>query len=477
MHISDLHRSKDNPISNDALITSLMRDLDTYTAEGTSKPDIVIVSGDIVQGSNDFDKAAQLLVEQYLEALEFLNRLANELFSGDKSKIILVPGNHDISWTESKNSMEKIEEKNITESDGNLKKSIFYEAIKIDSSIKWSWSDRSFYRITNNILYEKRLLYFCNFYQQFYDGKRSYSLNPNEQFDIFDLQEFGITVVGFNSCFHNDHLNRAGAINSKCIGAVGYKLRSLNKEGRLILATWHHNTRGGPYDQDYMDNTCIQNFIADNVKIGFHGHQHKVEVLRTENNIIDNKMMLILSAGSLCAGPKELPTGHNQQYNLLELIRIDDETIQLKIHSRVKTSQSAFDNPIWEKGVFNSGISEFTTDIKHTKLSIPSLGKAEKLIGDKDYETAQSILTMHNINDHFVRILLLECYTQLENHSGIIEHFSQPQSAYEAIALMNASLEIGDKPTMKNILNTDFIANSTDPSVIHFRNQLQGKIK
>lgn len=476
-HISDLHRSKDNPISNYALITSLMRDMDTYIAEGVRKPDILIVSGDIVQGSNNFEKAAGLLIEQYEEALEFLNSLATELFNGDKSKIILVPGNHDISWTESKQSMEKIEEKKTIDSDGNLLKNIFYEAIKIDSAVKWSWSDRSFYRITNNALYENRLSYFCDFYQKFYEGKRSYSLDPSEQFDIFDWPDFGITIVGFNSCFHNDHLNRAGAINSTCIGKVGFKLRTLNKEGRLILATWHHNTKGGPYDQDYMDNACIQNFIADNVKIGFHGHQHKVEVLKAENNIIDNKIMFLLSAGSLCAGPKELPSGYNQQYNLLELFRSDEETVQLKVHSRVKTLQSAFDNPIWEKGMFTPSVSEFTIDIKHTKPALASLGKVEKLIGDKNYAIAQEILIEHNVNDPFVRILLLECYNQLENYPGILQYFSNPQNTSEAIALMSASLETGDMAIIKNTVEIDFIASSTDPSVIHLRDQLKGKVR
>lgn len=476
-HISDLHRSSDNPISNEALLTSLLRDMDVYTTEGIQKPDILIVSGDIVQGSNNYEKAAILLVEQYNEALEFLNSLADALFDGDKSKIILVPGNHDISWTESKNSMEIIEEKEVTDHNGILIKNIFKQAIEINSNIKWSWSDRSFYRIMNREMYENRFSYFCDFYQKFYDGEKSYSIDPNEQFDIFDFQEFGISIIGFNSCFHNDHLNRAGSINPRCIGKVGSILRDLNKEGRLILATWHHNTKGGPYDQDYMDNSCIQNFIADNIKIGFHGHQHSLEVLRAENNIIDSKMMLILSAGSLCAGPKELPTGYNQQYNLLALSRTDNETIQLKIYSRVKTLQSAFENPIWEKGIFNSTISEFTTDIKHIKPTIPNLGKVEKLIGDKDYQTAQNILIEHDMNDPFVRILLLECYNHFDNYPGIIEHFLNPQNDSEVIALISAILETANSTLYEQVYKTEYIINSNDPSVIHLRNQLKGKIK
>jgi 3',5'-cyclic AMP phosphodiesterase CpdA len=102
-HISDLHRTYDNPISNVALLNSLMHDMDTYTTQGIDKPDILIVSGDIVQGSADIN----LLAKQYDEALDFLNKLASELFNSDKSRIILIPGNHDVSWSESKKSMKK----------------------------------------------------------------------------------------------------------------------------------------------------------------------------------------------------------------------------------------------------------------------------------------------------------------------------------------------------------------------------------
>ena len=478
-HISDLHRSKDNPISNIALLDSLMLDMDTYTSQDLIyAPDILIVSGDIIQGSSNPEKAATLIKEQYDEALNFLNDLANKLFSGNKSRIILIPGNHDISWTESRNSMVKIEEKEITDNDGALIKSIFKQAIKIDSNVKWSWADRSFYRINDIETYHNRLSYFCDFYQTFYDGERSYSLEPNEQFDLFDFQEFGIIIVGFNSCFHNDHLNRAGSINPVCIGQVGLNLRKIKKQGRLILATWHHNTKGGPYDQDYMDGTFIKNLIAHDVKIGFHGHQHRQELLREENNIIDGKMMVVLSAGSLCAGPTELPSGYNRQYNLLELHRINDEEIQMKLLSRIKTPESSFDNPVWDNGTFNSSTAtKFTIKINHTKPPIPGLGKAEKLIGSKDYRAALVILKQHDLHDALVRKLLLECYDKLEDYYAIIADFSEPQSNDESIALMNSCIETADKSIVKQVLSIEFIVNSTDPPVIHLRKQLKGKLK
>jgi len=472
-HISDLHRSSDNPISNTALLNSLIHDMDVYTNQGIDKPDLLIVSGDIVQGDSD----SGLLKRQYDEALEFLNNLAYNLFGGDKSRIILTPGNHDISWSESTNSMEVIEEEEITDNNGDLRNSILKEAIKINSSVKWSWADRSFYRITNDDIYHSRLSYFSEFYQKFYDGNRTYSLDPNKQFDFFEFPKLAITIVGFNSCFHNDHLNRAGSINPRCIADVGLKLRDSKKEGHLILAAWHHNTKGAPYDQDYMDDIFIKNLISDSVKIGFHGHQHRQEILREESNIIDGKMMLILSAGSICAGPNELPTGYNQQYNLLELSRINSEEIQLKLFSRVKTLESSFDNPIWDKGTFNSTTTEFKTKFAHPIPSIPDLGKAESLLGSKNYQASKEILKQHDLDDPVVRILLLKCYEQLENYSAIIEDFSNPQNNAECISLINAHIENTNADESKQVLSIEIIAKSTDPSVIHLRDQLKGKLK
>ena len=470
-HISDLHRSSDNPVSNVALLNSLMCDMDTYTTQGIARPDLLIVSGDLIQG----DANTTILKGQYDEALDFLKNLADNMFDGDKSRIILTPGNHDISWTESRKSMEKIEEKEVTDHKGNLRNSILKEAIKINSNVKWSWADRSFYRITDEGIYQNRLSYFCDFYQKFYDGNRIYSLDSNKQFDFFDFPELAITIIGFNSCFHNDHLNRAGSINPVCIADVGLKLRDSKKRGHLILATWHHNTKGAPNEQDYMDDTFIKNLISDSVKIGFHGHQHRQEILREVNNIIDGQMMLLLSAGSLCAGLDELPTGYNQQYNLLELSRINDEEIQLKLFSRVKTPESSFDNPIWDKGTFNSTTTEFTTKLYHSKPPIPDLGRAERLLSDKDYQGAQEILKHHDLDDPIVRKLLLECFEQLESYTEILEYFINPQNSVECISLINAGIEVADKNTAKRILSIEIIENSIDQAVIHIRNQLKGK--
>ena len=206
LHISDLHRSSDNSISNVSLLSSLCRDSDNYYNDKILKPDLIIVSGDIVQGSNDFENADKILIEQYKEAHDFLVSLADELLNGDRNKIILVPGNHDICWKESILSMKKIDENKFLDNNQEVKNYYLKEINKSNSNIRWSWKDRSFYAIEDNNMYYNRLSYFVNFYKEFYNNQKEYSLNPKDQYDIFDFEEWGITVIGLNSCYNNDHL-------------------------------------------------------------------------------------------------------------------------------------------------------------------------------------------------------------------------------------------------------------------------------
>ena len=480
VHISDLHRSRENPISNAALLNSLLNDIDIYgnSPLEISKPDLLIISGDIVQGSRDPEKASEIIQAQYEEAYDFINDLTNKLFDGDKSRVIIIPGNHDISWTESNTSMTKMEDNHVVNEKGILKKEIFKEAIKINSNIKWSWSDRSFYKVNDVDLYNKRLSYFAEFYSKFYDNKRQYALDPESQFSIFDIPAIGVTIVGYNSCYHNDHLNRAGSIHSECIAKSGLELRNHKKQGRLILATWHHNTTGGPYDQDYMDNSFLKNLIALNIKISFHGHQHRNEIIRAENNIVEDKTMIILSAGSLCAGERELPSGYSRQYNIVELTRVDKDEIKMRLCSRVKTPESSFDNPVWSNGAIDSsGLTEFIKKIKHPFPERPSLGKAEKLFSDKKYIDAITILKQHDIEDSFVRKILLECYLQTDNYKGIIEDFSNPVSNEEAIQIMNAYQEEGLRKEVLDVIKITIISKSTDASIKHLRDQIKAQLK
>lgn len=462
LHISDLHRSREFEISNVALLSSLLNDKDRYSAFENPKiqnPEIIIVSGDIIRGSIKSDGSEVEVQSQYEEAITFLNDLTNHFLNGNKNRIVIIPGNHDIDWKYSKESMEKIDSSKTLDEKNNLKLEFLKEALNQNSITRWSWKDLSFYKITDISKYNNRLGAFVNFYNSFYEGNRTYSIEPREQYDIFDYPEFNLTICAFNSCYNNDHLRLVGDIHPECIANVNMKLRTLQKKGRLVLSTWHHNTKGLPYDSNYMDNSRLKNFIESGISIGLHGHQHKTELIHEFSDAIEQKKIIVFSAGTLCGGTKELPVGNNRQYNLIEIVNKDENpNIEVTIHVREKTDTSPYDNPIWTAGRIDSkNVSHYTIEIekpvKNAKYEasddIKIFIDIEKLMNEKNYQGAiTNLLRLDTMND-FVRKFLAECILQTEDFGLAIKVFSEPQTDEETIIVLNSAIQLGNKGQMK----------------------------
>ncbi|MCM4168057.1 3',5'-cyclic adenosine monophosphate phosphodiesterase CpdA [Arenibacter antarcticus] len=460
LHISDLHRSKGCEVSNIALLASLIKDRDKYTVSEDPKiqsPDIIIVSGDIIRGSIKADGSEVEVQNQYDEAISFLTDLTKHFLGGNKNRIVLIPGNHDVDWKFSKASMELIDNSKVFDDKSNFKWEYLNESLKQNSNIRWSWKNLSFYKISDENIYNKRLEAFSDFYTSFYEGKRNYSIEPKEQYDIFDFPEFNLTVTAFNSCYENDHLRFSGDIHPECIANVNLKLRQLKKKGRLVLSTWHHNTKGSPYESNYMANSNLKNFIESGISIGFHGHQHKTELIHEYNDVIEQKKIIVFSAGTLCGGPNELPVGNNRQYNLIEIENIDDNPkIYVTLHVREKTDSSHFNNPIWTEGRIDSkNISHYSFEIE--KPEAPDISgtliEIERLMNDKNYSDAKLALLNLDLKDIFVRKFLIECILQTEDFELAIQVFTDPQTAEEAITVLNASIQLGNKMQMKEVSN------------------------
>ena len=300
LHISDLHRDPDNPIRNDALLDSLENDRKRYTTSETTAvraPDLILVSGDVVQGvRHDAPDAEAKLKRQYDEALDFLDRLAKSFVAGDRERVIVIPGNHDVSDHHFRQSLKPVPVA------PDRKREIVGQLFVPDTPLRWSWPDLELHEVSDWAMYEQRFAAFSAFYTAFYNGKRSYPTDSSKQLDFFDYPAFGMTVVAFSSCHNNDLLNRQGAIHPDCIGSAGLHLRDRSFDGRLRVATWHHNTEGSPSMSDYMDADIVQNLIDREFSLGFHGHQHKPEFLDTRFRHGPDRRITVISAGTLSAG-------------------------------------------------------------------------------------------------------------------------------------------------------------------------------
>ena len=75
----------------------------------------------------------------------------------------------------------------------------------------------------------------------------------------------------------------------------------------LHMAVWHHSIEGPPYRTDYMDVDIVRGMIGRGFRLGLHGHQHKTQVSPHEVCLPDREKMVVVSAGSLCAGTGDLP--------------------------------------------------------------------------------------------------------------------------------------------------------------------------
>ena len=476
LHISDLHRDPKNPIRNDVLLDSLENDRRHYMAEETPvvrPPDLIIVSGDIIQGicpdASDPDNELRL---QYNEALDFLGRLTERFVGGDRNRVIVVPGNHDVSAYHFVKSLRCV---NIQP---DRKKELVTQLFSAGSLLRWSWSSFELYEIADQILYAQRLAAFAEFYGAFYRGARTYDLDPARQFDIFDFPAFDLTVAAFASCYNSDLFNRQGSIHPACIANAGTALRHPSLKDRLRIGVWHHNAEGLPARSDYMDPDLIQNLIDRGVSLGFHGHQHRPQFLDTRFRHGADRKITVISAGTLCGGSSYQ---HRRAYNLVEL---DTVSRAGRLHVREMQNDS-LSLPIWGRHALppnTRACYDFVYDPPPTPAvqsgaNTAALMEAERLYNLTDYRKAADILGPLAPFDDLARPVLLDCLLKLKDRPGLLTHFDPPTSVAEAIHIMDTLWDEGKRERLGEVLKLPLIAESTDESVIYMRNKYAARLK
>jgi hypothetical protein len=198
LHISDLHRSLAYPFANEEILAALHADITRAAREDPpiTPPDAIIVSGDLVQGlplnSTDYPDG---LKEQYRVALELLGGLADTFVAGDRAKVVLIPGNHDVDFNKSLTSMELVD----------VSPSEVYPRLHGPEGhmYRWSLKQGKLYRIRDWPLYEERFWLFNETYNNFYrDATLAHHIDPRRPCNVFELCNGEIALCAFNSCCH-----------------------------------------------------------------------------------------------------------------------------------------------------------------------------------------------------------------------------------------------------------------------------------
>jgi hypothetical protein len=231
---------------------------------------------------------------------------------------------------------------------------------------------------------------------------------------------------------------------------------------------------------DYLDPQTLQVLIDDGFSIGFHGHQHRTQLIDERFAFGENRKITIISAGSLCAGPTALPTGYRRSYNILE---VDTETRTAKLHVRQMVNDF-LSGPIWGTGhvhVTSTADIEFNVqpppERVHEEFAANTIGQAEQLIRARDFDRAASLLRPLSSTNLLARRLLLECYLEAGTHEGIETEFFPPQSVTEIIYVADALWAEKKLIKLRELLSMDLVCESADPAVVEIRLRYEERLK
>jgi calcineurin-like phosphoesterase family protein/NACHT domain-containing protein len=318
LHLSDLHFGTVADAHNwyNQLAEDLKRELNC------DKLDAIILSGDIANVSED---------TEYTAAKTFLDNVCNE-FEVEADKVVIVPGNHDLSWLEARKAYRVVPRK---ERLWLWAKNAYYvvrrkpriERINVAYVIR----ENGRIRVRDEELYKRRFLYFSTFYEN-YTG-RPYPTEYGSQFSLQHFPNLGLLVLGLNSAWELDHHYKSRiSINTTAISNALTAIRTRPAwNSTLKLAIWHHPLNS-PFEDRLKDHGFIEQLAKAGFRFGLHGHIHKAEkgLYRYDSSDV-GRQLAIIGAGTFGAPTKELTPGYPWQYNLL---RIEGNTVRVETRRR-----------------------------------------------------------------------------------------------------------------------------------------------
>jgi hypothetical protein len=320
-----------------------------------------------------------------------------------------------------------------------------------DSQYRWSWRDRALYRITDPGRYAQRLAAYWDFTEAFYRGVAlPLPIDRTRSFQLFELDQRRIAVAAFDSTCGNDCFGYSGALVSGAVAKCDLHLRDTNHTYAMRMAVWHHSLQGPPARDDYMDVAQVHEMTGLKFQLGLHGHQHVAQTTTHYVYLGESQSMAVVSAGSLCAGARELPRGVNRQYNV---IVVNDGYLSARVHVREMAEGSQFTRK--HSGAFGQGFVDITwqaiTDLQGRTVDPVVQNEhritfeAEEALQTGNPQRALAILAPLDLsNSSHARTIAIQAALKAPDWTQLLTAIGQPRSIDETIWKLTALIKTGD---------------------------------
>lgn len=296
LHISDIHRTPDEPVSSAEVLQWLLADLDSHREEQIPAPQIIVVTGDIAQAAEP---------TQYDEAKTFLVGLLEHL-KLSRDRLVIVPGNHDIHRPTSEGFVRR----------RSIPRSV------VEKELAYTFGGAA-YTYESDDAFQARLDNFRTFYREMCG--QSYPTSRKTAFTQHHFADFRLNVFGISSLETIDNDRVTPSFNSDTVLAASRAAEAL---GQRSIAVWHHDLDWEQGSTDCLPADDLKLLSAGPFSLGLCGHRHRAasnEVAR-----IRGYSLPVVAAGSLCAGAAARPESTGRSYNVI-LVRAKKARVWVRV--------------------------------------------------------------------------------------------------------------------------------------------------
>lgn len=324
LHLSDLHfcTSEVRKYNAEVVLSELLKDVKELIAEKGLKPDFVFCTGDIAFSGQE---------DEYKLAWDFFDRLLEAIgHPGEKERLFLVPGNHDVNW-----DCITLTAMNKAESLGN--RDGVTQALLSPESRRLFLCRLDNYAIFINTYFPKEHLAFDD---DHYCYVRPFEVGKG-------VEKIRIAVLGLNSAW----LARGGDKDQVVVGETQAKKAlddPISKSAHIRIALLHH-----PFEclRDF-DREDVGRFLERGCDFILMGHRHNQMFERPRH---PDRDLVLIPAGATYEGREKT------EINAYNLVRLDLATGRGTIYLREYSHRAGRwvpDYRTWNKPTYTFDLPE-----------------------------------------------------------------------------------------------------------------------